>query len=135
MLPLMVGSSLRGWLGGRRGARERAGELLETVGLADRRGQRPNTLSGGERQRVAIARALAGRPKLLLADEPTGNLDSRAGGAILEHLEVLNRAGQTLVLVTHDAAVAGRAHRTVVLRDGKMSSQESGVVDTGRRRE
>ncbi|KPK76970.1 MAG: hypothetical protein AMJ79_04940, partial [Phycisphaerae bacterium SM23_30] len=82
--------------------------------------QRPATLSGGERQRAAIARALVQKPKLLLADEPTGNLDSAAGKVILQLLARLNRQGQTIVMVTHDANVAQLADRKVVLRDGKI---------------
>jgi len=121
LLPLMVGHSWWGWCRGRAAARARAGELLEAVGLAGQRRQRPSTLSGGERQRAAIARALAGGPKLLLADEPTGNLDSESGKVILDLLGRLNRAGQTIVLVTHDAAVARLADRTVVLRDGRIT--------------
>ncbi len=100
------------------GALARARTLLERVGLGDRVSHRPGELSGGQQQRAAIARALLMEPALLLADEPTGNLDSRSAVAVLELLDELNRAGQTLVLVTHDAEVASRAHRTVHLRDG-----------------
>ncbi|MCP4712200.1 MAG: ABC transporter ATP-binding protein [Planctomycetes bacterium] len=123
LLPLMVGSSIWQWPGRRRAAQQRARELLESVGLIQQRKQRPSTLSGGERQRVAIARALVQKPKLLLADEPTGNLDSAAGNAILELLARLNQAGQTIVMVTHDANVAGLADRTVMLRDGKIHGE------------
>lgn len=118
LLPAMVGKSVFGWLSCRKSAKKRADELINEVGLTKQTGQRPTTLSGGERQRVALARALMAGPKLLLADEPTGNLDSGAGKVILELLWRLNRAGQTVVMVTHDSAVAGSADRIVVLRDG-----------------
>ena len=120
LLPMMVESSFWGWLGRRGQARKRTEELLEAVGLAGQVKQRPATLSGGERQRAAIARALVQKPKLLLADEPTGNLDSAAGKVILEILARLNRQGQTIVMVTHDANVAQLADRKAVLRDGKI---------------
>ncbi|HAF69759.1 MAG: ABC transport system protein [Acetothermia bacterium 64_32] len=107
--------------GERRGQRRRrAAELLSLVGLADRKGHRPGQLSGGERQRVAIARALASDPELLLADEPTGNLDSASGREILEVLRDLNRRGKALVLVTHDAEAAAVATRVLRMRDGRL---------------
>ncbi|TKJ33828.1 MAG: hypothetical protein CEE38_19590 [Planctomycetes bacterium B3_Pla] len=119
-LPAMAGRSLVGWLACRRWAKRRASELLAQLGLAERTKHKPYQLSGGERQRVAIARALMNEPRLLLADEPTGNLDSATGNGILEVLESLNRAGQTIVMVTHDERIAHKAGRTVMLADGKM---------------
>jgi putative ABC transport system ATP-binding protein len=107
---------------GVRGARERALETLERVGLANRAGHRPNELSGGQIQRVAIARALVTRPSLLLCDEPTGALDSRAGREILDLLEALNREGTTLLMVTHDAAVARRMRRALRIGDGRLEA-------------
>jgi putative ABC transport system ATP-binding protein len=98
----------------------RAEAMLAKVGLADRMQHVPKELSGGQQQRVAIARALVGEPLLLLADEPTGNLDSRAGADVTELLETLWRAGQTLIVVTHDAALAARARRRVRLHDGRQ---------------
>ncbi len=120
MLPGMVGSSVFRWPGNKRKTREKTGELLEAVGLADRARQWPNTLSGGERQRTAIARALVMNPRILLADEPTGNLDSEAGNAILDLLLQLNRNGQTIVMVTHDQTVADLAHRRLRLSEGHL---------------
>ena len=101
--------------------RRRAAEVLERVGLADRAGHRPNQLSGGQRQRVAIARALVNEPSLLLADEPTGNLDSRTGSEILDLLDDLHGRGHTIILVTHEAEVAARTHRVVRLHDGSIA--------------
>jgi len=100
--------------------REKVARALEAVGLAARAGHRPDQLSGGERQRVAIARAIVLGPKILLADEPTGNLDSRSGTAVLELLEKMRGEGLTLVVVTHDPNVARRADRVLTLRDGKI---------------
>jgi len=104
--------------------RERAAELLERVGLSSKAAQSPLQLSGGERQRVGIARALANRPALLLADEPTGNLDSRTSGEVLELFESLSKDGMTLLLVTHDPVVAKRAHRVLHVQDGLIAGPE-----------
>jgi len=100
--------------------RRRARQALDAVGLVARAEHRPNELSGGERQRLAIARALAMEPKVMLADEPTGNLDSRSGGVVLDLLDRLHAGGLTVLVVTHDPHVARRADRTVILSDGAI---------------
>jgi putative ABC transport system ATP-binding protein len=100
--------------------RERANESLEAVGLADRARHKPNELSGGQRQRVAIARALVNRPSIVLADEPTGNLDSKSGAEIMALFDQLHGRGHTLIVVTHDDAVAAHARREIRLRDGRV---------------
>jgi len=104
--------------------RERAREVLESVGLATRLHHRPDQLSGGERQRVAIGRAIVMKPGLLLADEPTGNLDSRSGEEVIEILEQLNSDGISLMVVTHDREIGRRARRHLTLHDGKIVRDE-----------
>ena len=99
-------------------------KTLEEVDLADRMHHRPNELSGGQRQRVAIARALINRPSILLADEPTGNLDSNTGRDILNLFERLHSGGNTIILVTHDPEVAAHANRVIRLRDGSVESDQ-----------
>ncbi|MCS6990938.1 MAG: ABC transporter ATP-binding protein [Chitinophagales bacterium] len=116
-----------GW--NRKKREQRARELLEMVGLGDRLHHRPNELSGGQKQRVAIARALANHPSIILADEPTGNLDTQTSEEIMQIFEQIHRAGNTIVLVTHEADIARHAQRVVRLRDGlvlddRMQSQQ-----------
>jgi putative ABC transport system ATP-binding protein len=105
--------------------RERAAEALRNVGLGDRLDHRPNELSGGQRQRVATARALVNHPSLLLADEPTGNLDTETGDEIMQLLEALHRQGNTILLVTHEEPIAQHARRIIHLRDGKLEREET----------
>ncbi len=119
-LPTMAGKSVVGWLACRGRAKRRARELLAQLGLGERADHKPYQLSGGERQRVAIGRALMNEPRILFADEPTGNLDSATGNGILRVFEELNRAGQTIVMVTHDERIAQRAGRIITLVDGKI---------------
>lgn len=125
LLPAMVSRSVVGWMASRRAVRQRAEALLDQLGLGQRAGHKPYQLSGGERQRVAIGRALMNEPKLLLADEPTGNLDSATGNGILNVFETLNRAGQTIVMVTHDERIARKAQRIVTLVDGRARQLEA----------
>ncbi len=103
---------------------KRAEETLRLVELGDRIQHRPNELSGGQRQRVAIARALANRPSILLADEPTGNLDSTTGAEIMSLFDRLHQSGNTIILVTHEHDIAARAHRIIHLRDGRVDRDE-----------
>jgi putative ABC transport system ATP-binding protein len=109
---------------GRRERRERAMALLEKVGIADKANNLPGTLSGGQRQRVAVARALANEPAMLLADEPTGALDSKTGAEVLDLFRELNEQGHTLLLVTHDPSIAAQAGRRVEIRDGLIAATE-----------
>lgn len=111
---------------GRRERRRRAMEALRAVGLEDRVEHRPDQLSGGQRQRVAIARAVVMEPSLLLADEPTGNLDRASAEEVMELLESMNREGRTLVVVTHDPEVAARARRIVRMSDGELQAEVAG---------
>ena len=113
---------------GVRERRARAKEALDMVGLGDRLKHRPNQLSGGQQQRVAIARALAARPQLILADEPTGNLDSKTGQDLMKLLRDLNEGGKTIVIITHDANVAAQARRTLRIVDGQIFD-EGGAGD------
>ena len=113
----------RGWSSGKRKAAIE--EMLERVGLASRRSYLPSQLSGGQQQRVAIARALAGAPRFLLADEPTGNLDSLMARQVMELLESINADGTTIVMVTHDQELARRARRNIQVLDGQVSDLDS----------
>lgn len=115
-LPLIYSGNVR-----RR--RERAGEALERVGLGERANHKPTEMSGGEQQRVAIARALVNNPSLILADEPTGNLDTHSSAEIMSIFRQLHREGKTVVLITHEADIAAQAERIIRLQDGRMMSQ------------
>ena len=111
--------------------RQRAIELLHLVGLGDRMDHKPNELSGGQRQRVAIARALVNNPSIVLADEPTGNLDTKTGIEIMALLAEIHRKGNTVILVTHEEDIAAHANRVVRLRDGKIESDRSSKPGAG----
>ena len=116
---------------GRRDSKRRAIAALETVGLAERVHHRPSQLSGGERQRVAIARSIVNDPAILLADEPTGALDTRTGDEILELFRTLNAQGRTILVVTHDASVARRCQREIHMQDGRLASSPAARIDAG----
>jgi ABC-type lipoprotein export system ATPase subunit len=120
LLARMAHSSIVDWLACSDSAKSRARQLLGELGLSDRISHRPFQLSGGERQRVAIARALMNKPDIILADEPTGNLDSQTGYDIIEIFEKLHSADQTVVMVTHDEKIAARAQRVIRLADGRI---------------
>lgn len=107
---------------------ERASEVLKNVGLADRMDHKPNQLSGGQRQRVAVGRALVNNPTIILADEPTGNLDSKTSDEIMNLFNQIHAAGNTVILVTHEEAIAENAHRIIRLRDGKIESDTKETV-------
>jgi lipoprotein-releasing system ATP-binding protein len=125
LLPAKVDSSVFGWFFRRRGMRNQGIEILERMGLKDRMKHRPKELSGGERQRTAIARALMNSPRVLLADEPTGNLDSKTGGQIMEVLLQFHKhIGQTILMVTHDPSLTRAADRVLHLRDGRLSGEK-----------
>ena len=115
----------------RKVAETRARDLLDLLGISDKAGALPGVLSGGQRQRLALARALANEPTLLLADEPTGALDSAGGEEIIELLRRLHAGGQTIVMVTHDASVAAAAGRLVRMRDGRIEHSEAQVGNGG----
>jgi len=124
LLPAMVDSPMMGWPGRRGALRKKAEELLDRLGLKERLRHRPKELSGGERQRVAIARALINAPKVLLADEPTGNLDSKTGNQIIDVLKQVHlQAGQTIIMVTHDPALTQQADRVLHIRDGRIAEK------------
>ncbi|HEG44715.1 MAG TPA: ABC transporter ATP-binding protein [Phycisphaerales bacterium] len=121
-LPAMAAGSTLSWLKQRITAKKRGKELLDRLGLGQRIKHKPYQLSGGERQRVAIARAVMNGPALLLADEPTGNLDSETGNGILDVFKEFNNDGQTIIMVTHDEHIADRVDRVIKLIDGRMSN-------------
>jgi len=113
----------------RKERRERAAEALEKVGLADRMSHLPNELSGGQKQRVAIARAIVNQPAIILADEPTGALDTKTSASIMEQFKQLNEEGTTLVVVTHEPEVAEYAERIIFVRDGVITSERDGAPE------
>jgi putative ABC transport system ATP-binding protein len=117
----------RGWSGAQR--RKAVGDMLDLVGLGSRQGYLPSQLSGGQQQRVAIARALAGQPRFLLADEPTGNLDSEMASVVMGMLESINAEGTTIVMVTHDPDLASRAHRNIHILDGRATDLDLTAFD------
>jgi len=123
LIAAMVRHGLGAWLSARSSAGRRAEALLDQLELGDRHDHRPQALSGGERQRVAIARALVNEPALLLADEPTGNLDQETGGKILEVFRTLHAGGQTILMVTHDRQIASAADRIVHLAGGRITAE------------
>ena len=118
MVPLLYGEEHS------KNGKEHAMEMLKMVGMEDRADHRPNELSGGQKQRVAIARAIVNHPKILLADEPTGALDSHSGEQVMELFQSLNDEGVSILMITHDAEIASMAQRTVEIRDGMMKSKE-----------
>ena len=120
LIAAMMQRSILGWPSARGAARRRAAELLDRVGLNERMKHQPAKLSGGERQRVAIARALVNQPDLLLADEPTGNLDADTGAQILDLFRELHAQGQTIVMVTHDQSIAAAADQRLILKAGRL---------------
>ncbi|MGB8226147.1 MAG: ABC transporter ATP-binding protein [Sedimentisphaerales bacterium] len=122
LLAKMAGASALRWFVASDAAKKRARQLLDEMGLSQRARHRPFQLSGGERQRVAIARALMNEPDIVLADEPTGNLDSQTGSGILKVFEKLHSQGQTIVMVTHDERIAAKAQRVIKLADGRISA-------------
>ena len=129
LAPMMVGTSLWNWWGTRKEARRRASEMLERVGLGHRLKHRPRELSGGEMQRTAIARALVARPRVLFADEPTGNLDAESGGDIVRLLRDLNRReGVTIIMVTHNMELVAATDRVVRMTAGKIVSPEPSAI-------
>jgi lipoprotein-releasing system ATP-binding protein len=128
LAPALIRHGMFSYLGKRRQLRERAAALLERVGLGHRLTHKPRELSGGEMQRTAIARALMNEPRLLLADEPTGNLDRNSGEGVLEILRGLNQTdGLTVVMVTHDRSIAALADRTVTLVEGRVADETAGL--------
>jgi len=129
MMPAMISQSVLQWMGSRRSIRQRAVELLERVGLSHRMKHKPRELSGGELQRAAIARALVSEPRLLLADEPTGNLDEATGKEIISLLRSFNRDGLTIVMVTHNLELVAATDRVVRLVTGKVEAAASPTPD------